>query len=495
MKKNLFRTVVLAASLLVGGLNANAQKGYNVPTLSPEFTAMAQSVVDNQLADPDEANKSFGKLLKKISKSKEDLLAAGQFFLDNNNFPAAKQCADKLYNLDPTYTDGLMFRGEVFMFAKKWGEAGQMFDQVLAIEPTHIAAMKRNAFVYKNVNPYVAVETLLKIKELQPDYYAADKELGDIRYNMNEYAEAVKHYDLYYPNTPKEELDIRSCENYLMSLYSVKQFEKITQLVAELEPLAPNDMMIKRMKFFASVENARASINYEADMAKAGEAMNYIVNKEFADSAYLYLDYAYAADYKKEMSDFPAAIEYYNLAISKDSTKLNAYTELAKLYRRNKQYDEAIATYKNFMTLAGDKAKLTDILGFGQMYMYASQQEGISPEQKAAYVEAGDAVFQQVLEKEPTAYQAMLFRARINIVDGTQPEEKPKALYEEALKMMEGKEDTDRARIEACRYLAFYNVQKDQLDEARKYTDMILSVDPENSMAKQIDAYLKSQNK
>ena len=68
-------------------------------------------------------------------------------------------------------------------------------------------------------------------------------------------------------------------------------------------------------------------------------------------------------------------------------------------------------------------------------------------------------------------------------------------LYEEALRMMEGKENTDNAKLTALRYLAFYHVQKDELDDARKCCDGILAIDAENAFAKQIDTYLKSQNK
>ena len=68
MKKNIIRTAALAALLLVGSLSASAQqKSYNVPELNPEYQAMAQLVVDNQLADPDAANKNFTKLLWKLA--------------------------------------------------------------------------------------------------------------------------------------------------------------------------------------------------------------------------------------------------------------------------------------------------------------------------------------------------------------------------------------------------------------------------------------------
>ena len=500
MKKNIIRTAALSALLFVSGLSASAQqKSYNVPELNPEYQAMAQLVVDNQLSDPDAANKNFTKLLKKIRDNKEALLAVGHFFLENNNYPAAKQCANYIEKADPVYIDGLMFRGEVFMYAKQYGQAGQCFDQVLALDENNVIAMKRNAFVYKNVNPYVAIEQLTKIKEIQPDYYAADKELGDINYNMNKYPEAVKYYDVYYANTPKtaEALDIRSCENYLMSLFSVQKMEQISQVVSEIEPLAPKDLMIRRMKFFASFESARNSINYEADMAKVAENMAYLTNNEYADSVFIFLDYQYAAEYKKEMNDIPAAIEFYKKAISSDEKKVAAIAELAKLYRRNKQYDEAIATYTEYMTKLGDdKVKVADYLQLAQMYLPILRQTTLTPEQKQEYLNKGDEALVKALEKDPTAYQAWLLRAQMNITNPSTPEEKPREYYEKALEVMTANQKGSESNYAtAYAYLAFYNVQKDNYAEARKYTDLLLQVDPEHATGLQIDKYLKSQNK
>jgi tetratricopeptide (TPR) repeat protein len=495
MKKTFFRTIALSAALLVGAGNVSAQKGYEVPPLDEKLAELANEVVELQISDPDKANKSFVKLLRKIRNDKEELLSVGQFFLDKNNYAGANQCAKRVYELAPDYIPGLMFSGEVCMLRKDYGGAGQRFDEVLLLDSTNIPALKRNAFVYKNVNPHVAVEMLQRIKRLEPDNFEADKELGDIAYNMSEYKNAVQAYSSYYEKEDKNKLDIRSCENYLMSLYSIQDIKKVASVVADLEPLAPKNLMIRRMKFFSSVDNARASINFEADMAKAEENMKYIADKEYNDSLYLYLDYAYAAELKKELGDVPAAIGYYEQALKVDSTKLQGYTELAKLYRRDKRFDDAISTYGKFVKLAGDKVKLSDLLGYGQMYMYASQQDSLPMDQKMKYIEGGDAVFQQVLKEEPTAYQAMLFRARINIIDGSNPEDKPTELYKEALKMMEGRENTEAARFEACRYLAFRGIKLDLLDEARQYTNIMLELNPDNGQTKTFDSYLKSVGK
>ena len=495
MKKTFFRTIVLSAMMLIGAANVSAQKGYEVPPMDEGLTELANEVVEFQLSDPDKANKSFMKLLRKIRNKKEDLLSVGQFFLDKNNYAGANMCSKRLYELAPDYIPGLMFSGEVCMLRKDYGGAGQRYDEVLLQDSTNIPALKRNAFVYKNVNPHVAVEMLQRIKRLEPNNYEANKELGDIAYNMSEYKDAVAAYADYYKAAPKDGLDIRSCENYLMSLYSVQDIDKVANLVGELEPLSPKNLMIRRMKFFSAVDKARNSINYEADMAKAGEAMKYLTEKEYNDSLYLYLDYAYAADLKKELGEIPAAIGFFEQALAKDSSKLQGYTELAKLYRRNKQFDEAIATYGKFIKLADKKVKLSDLLGYGQMYMYASQQDSLPLEEKMKYINAGDSVFQTVLVKEPDAYQAMLFRARINIIDGSNPEEKPTELYKEALKMMEGRDNINSAKFEACRYLAFRGIKLDLLDEARTYTNIMLELNPNNGQTKTFDTYLKSMNK
>ena len=491
MKKTFFRTIVLSAMILVGAGSVNAQNGYEVPPMDEKLVELVNDVVDLQLSDPDKANKSFMKLMRKIRNDKEQLLSVGQFFFEKNNYAGANQCAKRIYEVAPDYVPGLMFSGEVCLLRKDYGGAGQRYDEVLLQDPNNIPALKRNAFVYKNVNPHVAVEMLQRIKTLEPTNFEADKELGDIAYNMSEYKDAVKAYDSYYKNCPKDQLNIRSCENYLMSLFSVQQVEKVGQVVAELLPIAPNNLMIKRMKFFSSVENARNSINYETEMAKVAEDMKYITDKEFSDSLYLYLDYAYAADYKKEMGDIPAAISFYESALQTDSSKLKGYTELAKLYRRNKEFDKAISTYSKFINLAKDKAKLSDLLGYGQMYMYASQQDSLPLDQKMKYIAEGDSVFMDVLQKEPDAYQAMLFRARINIIDGTKPEDKPAELYKEALKMMEGRDNADNAKFEACRYLAFRAIQLDLNEEAQTYVAIMLEIKPNDRSTKQFDAYLK----
>lgn len=499
MKKNILRILTMSALLTFGVDGAFAQRSYECPELNPEWKTMADQVIQLNMEDPDKANKTFMALSKKIKKSKEDLVAVGTYFLENDNYPAASQCAKAVYDVAPDYIPGLMFSGEVYMKAQNWGAAGQKFDEVLTIDPNNVAALKRNAFVYKNVNPHVAIEALNKIKEIDPTYVQAEKDLGDIYYKLDQYKDAVEHYEVYYKAVPKDkDLDLRSCENFLQSLYSLASFDRILEITPEVMPLAPKDLQLRRMDFFAKVNKMGEAIDYDAALKSAEEASAYLTDPEYADSSYISADYEYQAVLAKEKNDIPAAITSYEKALEKDPARLNNYKELAKLYSRNKEADKAIATYKTYMEKKGDKVDLTDKFGLGLEYLKATRVTE-DPAKKAEYIAAGDEAFNSVLAEKPDYYKAVMQQAALHITDSTKPEDEPKSLYEKALNMMpttgEDAEAAKSSRLIAEQYLAFYAAQKEDFDTCRKYVDDMLSIDPENSTAKTFDAALKSMNK
>lgn len=490
MKKNLLRSVALSALLLVGigAPKAQAQTSYEVPPLNPEYQTMADQIIELNLDDPEGANKVFSKLIKKISKSKEDLVSVGTYFLQNNNYPAANQCATKLYDLSTEYIPGLMFMGEVCMKRKDWGGAGQKFDEVLLIDSTYVPAIKRNAFVYKNVNPHVAIEMLERIKRIEPENYEADKDLGDIAYKQEQYKTAVGHYDAYYSRVPKDTaiIDIRSCENYLMSLYSTTKFEKVAQLAAEMLPLAPNDMMFKRMRFFADIEN------YELDAA--AEHMAYINDKEYADSLYLYLDYAYAAQYYNLNNDAATAIECYKKALEVDPTKAQGYKELSTLYGQNKQAELGLEAYKKYLELIGDKAELSDRFLLGVQYMKVYQEEGTDPERKQQFFQDADNIFAEVMEQKPDYVTAIIYRARLNNTDPTKINEEVKNLYVKVLEVTADRPDeTMRERFEAARYLFFYavNVEPNDMALAERAYEIAKTIAPDDKFVQNAGRFME----
>lgn len=526
MKKNFFRAAALSALLMMGAAGAQAQsRTYDCPPLNPEYQAMAEQIVALNMEDPDKANKVYMNLSKKIKKSKEDLVAVGTYFLEHDNYPAASMCAKDVYTLDPSYIPGLMFSGEVFMKAQRWGEAGGRFDEVLAIDPNNIAAMKRNAFVYKNVNPHAAIDYLNKIKEADPSYTEADKEKGDIYYKLDDYTKAIECYNSYYAATPKEEgkIDIASCENYLQSLFSMSakdetNLDKIVAIAEEIKPLAPKDIIIPRMEFFAKYNKVETAMDYDGALKAANDAAAYIRDKQFADSVYMYLDYDYAAKLAKEQNDLAGAINYYELAVKDLENKATGiedekkkaeneakrgsyYYEISNLYIRNKQADKGIEVFEKYLALLGDKADISDKYQLGTKYLAGYQQQNSTPEQKKAYHDKAEQAFKDVIATQTEnklpkvlAYQML---ARLNNTDTNKPLDAVRDCYVNVINESEDeavKAKAANARFEACRYLFFYyvSIATPNKAEATKYATIAKQIRPDDSFVKAAFEHLKS---
>lgn len=515
MKHNIFRMAAMSVLLWAGTTMAQAQqRSYECPPLDPEQQAMAAEVNQLNMEDPEKANKTFMKLFKQIRKSKEDLVAVGTYFLENDNYPAASQCSKEVYKLAPTYATGLMFAGEVFMKAQRWGEAGQKFDEVLVLYPDNVDALKRNAFVYKNVNPYAAIDALDKIKAIDPSSVYADKEKGDIYYKQDDYKKAVEFYSVYYNATPKdaEHLDIASCENYLQSLFSMSaqdetHLDKIIEVAAVLRPLAPQDIVIRRMDFFAKCTKIGTAMDYDGAMKAAEEAAAYIQNKEFADSLYLYLDYDFVAKLVREQGNNEQAIRYYTLAaddLAKRAadpeeearkkegyvaSEAQCYSDISTLYVRLRNPEKSIEAYEKYLSLKGDKADNSDRYMYGTRFMAAYQQDSISAEQKKAFADKATEVFNGVIAAEAEnplpkimSYQQL---ARLNNTDSNTPNDVVRDYYLKVLEMSEADDVKSKAansRFEACRYLFFYYVAipTPNKEEATKYATIAKEINPDD---------------
>lgn len=481
MKKKIMLSLLLAACAFVGSGIAQAQNaaGFDVPAMKSEIQTMADEVMANQVNDPDAANKSFSKLLRKIKSDKEQLVAVGKFFLDKQIYPCAKQCAQQAYTVDPTYIPGLMLGGHVAMLRKDWGGAGQKFDEVLNYDPNNIEALRLNARVYKYVNPIVAKETLLKIIEKEPNNVGAYKELGDIAYNGEEYKDAVAAYKNYFDRTPNPAIeDLRAGENYLLSLMNQKDFFTIAEMADKFLALEPKDLVVRRLKFFSDIETS----NYQ----KAIEDIKYLTEKQYDDSLYLYLDYVYAANYAQDaLEDKALAIDYYRKALAVDPNKADGYKRLASLLRQNKQAVEAIPQYQKYLELLGEKADAAEKFGLANIYIAAKDQT-TDEAARMSYIEAGDKIFAEYMAEQPTKYQGPFYRAQLWITDPQKAEEKPREYYAKAIELIGDNADYASQKKRALQYLMIYSFKTNDDESCKKFVEQLLAIDPADQLANKI---------
>lgn len=258
MKKNLFFTAIAALLLFFGAGEANAQQKveFDAPAMTAEVQTLAESIVNNQ-TDPEAANKFLKKLQSKIKGNKEQATAACKYFLEAPLYPAANICAKAAYAADPTYVPGLMAYGYVYKLRKDWGNAGAKFDEVLTQEPGNTLAMRMAASMYKVSNPYAAKDYYAKILEVDPNNVEVHKELGDIAYDQKEYTDCVSEYGIYYKGMKdKKAAGLAVWERYLMSLYLTQDYYTALDVLEVVQPLEPENIIFRRVKFFSEIENA-----------------------------------------------------------------------------------------------------------------------------------------------------------------------------------------------------------------------------------------------
>ncbi len=187
MNKKWIMRVAFFMAFVFSVCSAQAQSSKTaVPPMNDEVRQQITEI--NQLfkENPEEANEDFLKMIRKM-KDKEQLVALGQYLVKEQNYPYAKLCGDKAYEIDATYIPTLMLCGDICIQRKDWGGAGQKFDEALLVDSTLTEAMLKNAQVYKYVNPEVAKQMLHKLKAQDPNFTDADRMLGDIAYFIDEY--------------------------------------------------------------------------------------------------------------------------------------------------------------------------------------------------------------------------------------------------------------------------------------------------------------------
>lgn len=482
MKKIFSTGVALLVLMCFSFIPAMAQSGkVEYPTLDPEDEQQVLNICDLQKTNPEEADDTFLKLVRR-SRDKKKVTAMGRLFLEKNIYPYAKMCADKVYELDAQYIPGLMLFGDVCIMRKDWGTAGQKFEEVLMVDSTVTEAILKNVQVYKYVNPLVAKEMLQRLKRQDPSNYTADKELGDICYGLDEYKEAAAAYGAYYANAP--EADLNAVKNYVLSLYATQDFAKALEVANATLPKDPKDINLRRMKFYNLYETK--------DYQGASAAMDYFNAGEYPDSLYTYRDYNYRGLTFEQLKDYSGALQAFTKATELNPSAAAVYKSLSNIYSKMGMMDESIKNYQTFIDSLGTRAELTDLFGLGRVY-YTGLTKGADSTKAEAYVKEGDKVFAKISADAPTSYLGPLWRARVNnVLNSRVPNDSVYAYYQEAVKRLEGKEDK-AAEGEAYSYFAWYALQKDDEANALKYCDLLLALDPTNTMAQQIKKYFEAK--
>lgn len=453
----------------------------------------------------------------------------------------------------------LMFEGEVFTKVKDWRTAAEAYYSVLDQDSTNFTALYYGARAYRGENPTASMEYYQRLKAAYPHFYQADQEMGDMYYENKDYLlgrdldavkqKALKHYNDYFNAVPRDRdsINFTSCDNYLILLYELKEKKRLDEVVTTFLPLYPEDKsgqrMVRRMDFFTKFERfTDALVEVDANIGTSGiiedvakaqavadetlQAMSYLSNKDYADSLYIFADYQYAAQTHKNiaylynvlkeeylgredslnearcqqerLAHTHKAIDWFRQAVTNDTSKVNAYYDMAELYRDIDEYDKSIAAFEVYYKALGQAWTIDQEYYYGTRLYQASSKPSVSEENRAIYKQRAMDTFKDIVRQQPDYVKAIAYIARGSIVDSSKPEDAPRDCYLQLLDASEAKADEFSSyRLEACKYLIFYAVQVEPMDLQllRKAYDKARAIDPGDEQVVQVGQFLRSLNR
>ncbi|MEJ5961191.1 tetratricopeptide repeat protein [Pedobacter immunditicola] len=339
------------------------------------------------------------------------------------------QKADELDKADKA-AETFLALGDFYAAQKKNSEALQNYLRALNINPNLHRAKVQIGRMYKESRAFPESESALKeVIAADPNYGPAYREIAELYMQWANFepqnfdakaALALENYKKYLDLTDKS---FESKLRYAQFLFYAKDFQTLEQVTSELASVSPNDPkapVVLRMRGYSAYENKNypQSLQYMNDFFAKTKDTSRIVGSD-----YLYLGKAYL-----QSGNDSLALVNITKAVEKDSTNVEALTEVAKAFYDAKNYQKAADIYDKAIAAAPNaKGVLYSYYynGLARYFQYAAGVNANTSPSKDILVKA-DSAIAKVTALAPETTDAYLWRGRINSL--LDDEQNPKGL-------------------------------------------------------------------
>lgn len=213
--------------------------------------------------------------------------------------------------------DVYILEGDILAAQNKVGDAANRYEQAIYFDDECKEAYLKYARIYTKPNPQLAIDMMNKLIEIDPEYTIAYRDLADVYYENNRFAEAAEAYSKYI--TP-ENSDIDDLSRYASILFFSGEHDKAQEIVSKVTARAPQNAVMQRLNMYISFD--------KGDFARSLElARNLMQNVDTAKL--ISRDHIYYARILSKNKDYPAAMMAYKKAIAMDTTHVEWYKELS----------------------------------------------------------------------------------------------------------------------------------------------------------------------
>lgn len=425
--------VFLSALLMGFSMVANAQTG-----TSADVDAVKQ-LVKNKPADYDKQLKAYTKANK---KNAENLVAIGRALYENADYTNAVAFANAAFSAKKNFVPAFNLLGDIASVSEEdGGKAASYYEQAIYFNPKDPEAYRKYAIVYRNVSLDGAISKLEDLRQQLPDY-PVDALIGHVNYVSMNYTAAMNAYR----KVADGKLSNDEFFEYVISGYRCKQYGETVDVIKKGLKQWSNDIPLTRMAMYCLVEDEKyeEALNYGGKLFGELKANATIIAKD-------YMMYGRAFDGVK---NYDEAIANYKqgLSMKSDDEKMKNefYNYLGEAYKGKKDYPKAIEYYQSFLDNQEEPSAI-DYAEMGSIYAaYASSLEG---EEQMNYFKKADEWYAGMLKKYPDTSEYVTFRrARVNAaMDQINDEGRVIVFCKELIEMISSHEtlsNTDKTRLD-----------------------------------------------
>ena len=450
------------------------------------------------LSSPAQADAYFKDAIKKSKKDASALVIIANAYYSQvpKKFDDAKRYLTMALETDPSNANAYYLNGLIEFDKNNIGDASRLFETAIHFDKNLFDAYFRQSEIMIGARNFPqAIEYINKVVAINPNYWLAYKTLGELYYDYQKYVDAITNFAIYFKNV----FDDKDITHYAYSLFFNKQYQQARDLIDKLVQQNPNEYVYLRLLGY---------ISYETKDLVNGKS---IMDKFFAlipPDKIMTDDYSYYGKMLSAVGNDSLAIQYYKLALKKDSTQFQIFDELAKSSTKLKKYDESLkygslflkkkpnltsADYYNlgrsYYSIAGTLDVKKDSLSKNGVKVNPVSNSNTKSDsiKRLSYYHEADSLFAKVEQYSPTSYLGSFWRARVNsAIDSETTLGLAKPFYEKALELLiKDPVKFKKQLTEIYAYLGFYYYVKEDKPASIDCWKKLLEIDPENQNAQE----------
>ncbi len=449
-----------------------AQDAYNAglaanPKSDECKIGLAKLALDNK--NMTEAKKYFDSALRGQSKNHSLISKVGAAYLYNKN-PQAKVALDyftQARDLDPKIAKYWIQKGDAHLALNEAGPAMTAYETAVEKNKDEPETYMKMARIWNSSGKYdLAIEKLENVIKLNPNYALAYKDLYESYIKSRKLDKVLPVLEKYVTLTGT---DVGAKVRLVKFLcFQAKDYTRTIDEGNKILITNPNEYTIYRWLSWSYFETGKFAESYASNQSLIMETTKDTNRKLYIS------DYEYLAKAAFKVNKLDTAEWAYKKVIELDpSRELEITGLIAKAYYDAKSYSKAEEWYLKKNVIKELNSTDRYYLGLSQFYQEAWSR--------------ADSSFAKVLELTPNYAQGWIQRAKCNTnLDPDNVNFLAAPYYEKYIEL--ASPDTKpvgvvKNLILSHGYMAFYNVQKDNLEQAKFHYSKILELDPANEDA------------